>query len=69
MLYLKNKKETRFYKITKIKRIEIERILKQILKNYNDIIFRKLYDIENCIIIEYVIRLLDEILVVEKQNY
>ncbi len=69
MLYLKNKKEIRFYKITKIKRIEIERILKQILKNYNDIIFRKLYDIENCIIIEYVIRLLDEILVVEKQNY
>ncbi len=47
----------------------MKRALKTILKEYNDIVSRGAYDIENCQIIEHTIRLLDEISVVRKQDH
>ena len=69
MLYLKEKKEVRFFEITKIEEIEIERVLKTILKKYDNIISRRANDIGNCKIIEHVIRLLNETPIVSKQDY
>ncbi len=46
--------------------IQVERILKQILENYDNVISRRTHDIGNCQVIKYVIRLLNKILVIEK---
>lgn len=66
-IYLKNEWKVRFFKIMKIKNIEIKRTLKYILKKYDNIVLKKTYNIRNCIIIKHTIRLLDKILVVDKQ--
>ena len=69
MLHLEDKREVRFFRITGTKRIEVKRILKIILEEYDDIISQGAYDIGNCHMIKYIIRLLDETLIVEKQGY
>ncbi len=66
MLYLKDEREAKLFEITKIEGIEVESILKNILKEYDNIVFQEIHDIENCQTIEYAIRLLDETPVVEK---
>ncbi len=48
ILHLENKREVRIYKITGIEGIEIKRIFKQILKDYDDIVFREAYNVRNC---------------------
>ncbi len=52
-----------------MKEIKIKRILKQILKDYDNIVFREVYNIKNCQTIKYAIKLLNKILVVRKQDY
>ena len=66
MLYLKDEKEARLFEITGIEGTEVEKILKIILKEYDDIVLQGAHNIENCRTIEYAIRLLDEMPVVEK---
>ena len=48
MLHLEDEREVRFFKITEMERTEIEKALKTILKEYDDIVFREAHDIENC---------------------
>ena len=69
MLYLKDEREARLFKITEIKGIKVERAFKIILKKYDNVVFWRTYNIENCQMIEYVIKLLNKILVVGKQDY
>ncbi len=69
MLYLKDERKARLFKITKIEETEVERALKNILKEYDDVVLWGAHDIGNCQIIEHAIRLLDETLVVSKQGY
>ncbi len=66
MFYLKDKREARLFKITGIEGTEVEEALKVILKEYDNIVSRKVHDIGNCQTIEYIIRLLDEISVMKK---
>ena len=66
MLYLKDKREIMLFEITEIKEIEIERAFKNILKKYDDVVFKGVYNIRNCWTIKYAIRLLDKTLVMEK---
>ena len=47
MLYLKDEKEVRFFEIIRIEKTEVERILKNILGEYNNMVSRGAYDIEN----------------------
>ncbi len=68
MLYLEDKREARLFEITGIKGIEVEKTLKIILKEYNDIVSQGVHDIGNCQTIEHAIRLLDETPVMEKQG-
>ncbi len=60
MFHLKDKRKIKLMKIMDIKRIKIERIFKQILKNYDNIIFQELHDIKNCITIKHIIRLINK---------
>jgi len=69
MLYLEDEKEVRLFKITGIKEIEVEKAFKTILEKYDDVVLQGAYDIKNCQIIEYIIRLLDETPVVGKQDH
>ncbi len=69
ILYLEDKKEVRLFEITGIKKIEIERALKNILEKYDNIILKGAYDIENCQTIEHAIRLLNKTPVVGKQDH
>ena len=48
---------------------EVEKALKIILEEYDDIVSRGAYDIGNCWTIEHAIRLLDETPVVGKQDH
>jgi len=48
MLYLKDKREIMLFEITEIKEIEIERAFKNILKKYDDVVFKGVYNIRNC---------------------
>ena len=69
MLYLKNEKEVRLFKIIETEETEVEKVFKTILKEYDNIISQGSYDIENCQTIKHVIRILNEIPVVGKQDY
>ncbi len=69
MLYLEDKKKARLFEIIGIKEIEVKRILKNILEEYDNMIFREAHDIRNYWIIEYVIRFLNETSVVGKQGH
>ncbi len=69
MLYLKNKREVRLFKIIGIEGTEVEKALKIILEEYDDVVFQGTHDIGNCQTIEYIIRLLDKTPVVGKQGH
>ena len=66
MLYLEDEREARLFEIIGTEGTEVEKVLKTILKEYDDVVFRGAYDIGNCRIIEYIIRLLNETPVVGK---
>ncbi len=66
MLYLKDKREVRLFEIIGMKEIKVERILKIILEEYDDVISRRIHNIENCRIIKYAIRFLDKTSIVDK---
>jgi len=68
MLYLEDERETRLFEIIEIEKTEIEKTLKIILEEYDNVVSRKTHDIRNCRMIEYTIRLLDETPVVGKQG-
>ncbi len=69
MLYLKDEKKARLFEIIEIEETEVERAFKTILKEYDDVVSQEAHNIENCRTIEYAIRLLNEILVVGKQDH
>ena len=69
MLHLEDEREVRLFKITGMEGTEIEKALKIILEEYDDIVSQKAHDIGNCRIIEHAIRLLDKTPVVGKQDY
>ncbi len=69
MLYLKDEREARLFEITGTEGTEVEKALKTILEEYDDIVSRRAYDIGNCRTIEYAIRLLDKTPVVGKQDH
>ena len=48
---------------------EVERALKIILEEFDDVVSRKVHDIGNCRTIEHAIRLMDETPVVGKQGH
>ncbi len=48
MLYLKDEREVRLFEITEMERIEVERVLKIILKKYDNMISQEAYNIGNC---------------------
>ena len=48
MLYLKDEKEVRLFKIIETEETEVEKVFKTILKEYDNIVFREAHDIENC---------------------
>ncbi len=69
MLHLEDKKEVRLFEITRTEGTEVEKTLKAILEEYDNIISREAHDIGNCQTIKHAIRLLDETPVVGKQGY
>ena len=69
MLYLEDEREARLFEIIGTEGTEVEKALKTILEEYDDIVSRGAHDIGNCRTIEYAIRLLDETLVVGKQDH
>ncbi len=69
MLHLENKREVRLFEIIRTEGTEIERVLKVILGKYDNVVSRRVYDIENCQTIKHTIKLLNEIPVVEKQDH
>ena len=66
MLYLKDEREARFFEITGTEGTEVERALKIILEEFDDVVSRKVHDIGNCRTIEHAIRLMDETPIVRK---
>ncbi len=48
MLHLEDEREVRLFEITDIEGTEVERILKTILEEYDDIVSQEAYDIGNC---------------------
>ncbi len=66
MLHLENERKVRLFEIMGTERIEVKRIFKNILEEYDDVVFQGSHDIGNYQTIEHVIRLLNETLVVEK---
>ncbi len=69
MLYLENKREARLFEIIRMEETEVEKALKTILEEYDDVIFQRTHDIRNCQTIEHAIRLLNETPVVGKQDH
>src|SRR6266542_6686841 len=69
MLHLEDKREVRLFEIIETEGTEVKQALKIILEEFDDVISQGAHDIGNCQTIEYVIRLMDEILVVGKQGY
>ncbi len=69
MLHLEDEREVRLFEITGMEGIEVEKILKTILEEYNDVVSREVHDIENCWTIKHAIRLLDKTPVMGKQGY
>jgi len=66
MLYLEDEREAWLFELTGIEGTEVEKALKIILDEYDDVVFRGAHDIGNYRTIEHAIRLLDEIPVVGK---
>ena len=66
MLYLKDEREVQLFEITGIEGTEVEQALKIILEEYDNVVSWRAHDIKNCWTIEYVIKLLDKTLVMEK---
>ncbi len=66
MLHLKDEREVRLLEITGMKETEVKKTLKDILEEYDNIVFWEAHDIENCQTIEHAIKLLDKTLVVNK---
>jgi len=66
MFYLKDEREVRLFEITGTGGTEVKKVLKTILKEYNNVVSQGAHNIGNCQIIEYAIRILDETPVVEK---
>ncbi len=48
MLHLEDEREIRLFEITGIEGIEVERALKTILKEYDDIVSQGAHNIRNC---------------------
>jgi len=48
MFYLEDKREVRLFKIMGIEETEVERILKVILEDNNDMVSKGIHDIGNC---------------------
>ncbi len=48
MLYLEDERKVRLFKITGMEGIEVERALKNILKEYDNMVLREAHDIGNC---------------------
>ena len=69
MLHLENKREVRFFKITGIEGTKVEKALKTILEEYDDVVSWEAHNIGNCWTIEHAIRLMDETPVVGKQGH
>ncbi len=69
MLHLKDKREIRLFEITETEETEVEKALKVILEEYDDIVSWEAHDIENCRMIEHAIRLLNKIPVMGKQDH
>jgi len=68
MLHLKDEREAKLFEIIGMGNWNWK-ALKTILEEYDDVVSQRAHDIENCWIIEYAIRLLNEIPVVEKQDH
>src|SRR6266540_2628603 len=69
MLHLEDEREARLFKITETEGTEVKQALKIILKEYDDVVFRRAHNIGNCRTIEHAIRLMDETPVVRKQDH
>ena len=69
MLYLEDEREAWLFELTGIEGTEVEKALKIILDEYDDVVSREVHDIGNCWTIKHTIRLLDEIPVVGKQGH
>ncbi len=69
MLHLKDEREAWLFEIIGIERIKVEKTLKIILEEYDDVVSQGAHNIGNCQTIEYAIRLLDKIPVVGKQGH
>jgi len=69
MLHLEDEREARLFEIIEIEETEIEKALKTILEEYDDIVFQGAHNIRNCQTIEHAVKLLDEIPVVGKQGH
>jgi len=48
MLYLENERKVRLFEIIRMEETEVEKALKIILEEYNDIVSQKAHDIGNC---------------------
>ncbi len=69
MLYLEDEREVRLFEIIGTEGTEVEQALKIILEEFDDVVSRGAHDIGNCRTIEHAIRLMDETLVVGKQDH
>ncbi len=65
MIYLRDKLETNLYEITST---YLEKI-QQIINEFDEIISKGSYDIGNYLTIKHAIRLITDVLVVEKMEY
>ncbi len=66
MLHLKDERKVRLFEIIGTEETEVKKVLKTILKEYEDVVFQGAHDIGNYQTIKHIIRLLDETLVVGK---
>ncbi len=69
MLHLEDKKEVRLFEIIEMEETEVEKALKSILEEYDDVVSQGAHNIGNCRTIEYAIRFLDKTSIVKKQSH
>ena len=69
MLYIEDEGGVRLFEIIGTEETEVKKALKIILEEYDDVVSQRAHNIGNCRIIEHAIKLLDEILVIEKQGH
>ncbi len=48
MLHLEDEREVRLFEITEMEETEVEKTLKIILEEYDDVVLQEAYDIGNC---------------------